>query len=232
MWSKWKVIGACCVIYVISFGRALVRPIFGGEHKLRFSNITGRWEPQCYDKAGSPFVTWFNLFGWTVFFFMVSMIILFVNYKIARALRSEKFLELAKMNPSVMNQRRSVVRMLVVMVLAFLMLWGMIFALMFMMVFPSFKVFSKTNWFTVYVFFARIFEYGSCVINPFIFIFMSSTFRKELRKMCVRCLPGYALSSDQKEIMNTNSSSGIHKISMTNEYPSKTSATDVSLYSG
>ena len=205
LWGKTRCFVICISIFLISFARAIIRPIFGGQYKPLYNHVSEQMEPQCAEDYGTTFTIVYHTLGSVIFYFGIAIFIFVLNLRIKKALSSEKFREMSKTNPSIMAQRRNVVHMLFAIVIAFALLWVMGYTVNLTYVIKDHQSFSNSNWFTVYLFIARVLLYGSCAFNPLIYIRMSSSFRDTVAKR----LDGWRAhhsSVSEKYVINSSSS--------------------------
>ncbi len=85
---------------------------------------------------------------------------------------------MTRYSPEVVAKRRCVIHMVCALVICYAVCWLPMNVVVLM------SSFGKDNWFLILVFIARIFAYSNCVLNPVIYSFMSTKFKKAFNECC------------------------------------------------
>ncbi|CAH1774075.1 unnamed protein product [Owenia fusiformis] len=185
-WTKGKVCLACAFIYLVSFTRALIRPILVKNYSIVYSeDDTGKGK--CSSTVGSIELIVFNAIGGVGFYCIPLLIIGFCYAKIHTEIR--KSIKMAAGSDDIIKKRERATRVVFAIIILFGVMWLPIYIVTLMYVTDDIKVFGKENWFIVFVFVARILEYGNGVVNPIFYSLLSDKFRKCLRNPAC-CAPG------------------------------------------
>lgn len=178
-WKKWNVVCISATIYIVALIRSALPPLYDNVYKVKWNADTKSVNYICNGDIASVFSTWFHAIGIGLFYVLVFAVIIFFSTKIICALRSSR--HLTKNNVKAEKSREKVARIVLVMCVAFAVSWSLLNSIVLMYTTPALNHIMTTQWFTVYLFIARILEYSNCVFNPLMYAALSSNFKKACR---------------------------------------------------
>lgn len=192
-WNKTKVFGILVVIYSIAFARSILRPILGNVFRVTIDNSTQEISYAC-SETGFLYMIVYNVTGVLLFYVLILVVTSVFYIKIALTLKETD--RLCSFNAKVVKERVKVIRIMVVIMIAFALFWAMSNALKLLSATPYMTSLKKNAWYPVVVFASRLCEYSNCVLNPIIFAVMSSRFQKATKKICCCHSEGLGVNRD------------------------------------